>query len=138
MVIRNRTPHEVVVFPAGTPSRVRAEGGRFFHPDTGEEIRPILRIPPDPAGELRLEEIDEPGDPIQIDGAEIPVMLWMFRAPPPPPEGEMVIVSLALAQAWARIFVAPEGIYVPDTGSGAVRDLGGRIVGTTRLIRVIA
>mgnify|MGYP000089880641 CR=1 FL=1 len=137
-MIRNRTPHEIVIFPPDAPSRVRAEGGRFFHPETGEEIRPILRIPPDPEGELRLEEIDEIGDPIRIGDVEVPVALRLYRVPDPPPPGEAVIVSLALAQAWAREYVAPEGIYVPDTGSGAVRDLGGRIVGTTRLIRVVA
>ncbi|WP_322794745.1 hypothetical protein [Thermoflexus sp.] len=137
-MIRNRTPHELVIFPPDTPSRVRAEGGRFFHPETGEEIHPILRIPPDPEGELRLEEIDEPGDPVRIGDLQIPVVLRMFRVPPPPPESEAVIVSLALAQAWAREYVAPKNVFVPDTGTGAVRDQAGRIVGTTRLIRVIA
>lgn len=137
-MIRNRTPHEIVIFPARAPSRVRAEGGRFFHPETGEEIHPLLRIPPDPEGELRLEEVDEMGDPLVLEGVKIPVALRMYRVPPPPPEGELVIVSLALAQAWAREYVAPRGVFVPDTGAGAVRDMAGRIVGVTRLIRVIA
>lgn len=137
-MIRNRTPHELLIFPPNTPARVRVERGRFFHPETGEEIHPILRIPPDPEGELRLEEVDEPGDPIRIGGVEIPVVLRTFRVPPPPPEGEGVIVSLAQAWAWAQEYVAPQNVFAPDTGAGAVRDQAGRIVGTTRLIRVIA
>jgi hypothetical protein len=117
---------------------VRGEGGRFFHPETGEEIHPILRIPPDPKGELRLEEADEMGDPLFLEGVEIPVAHRMHRAPLPPPEGGLVIVSLALAQAWAREYVAPSGVFVPDTGAGAVRDMAERIVGVARLIRAIA
>ena len=136
--MRNLTPHLIRVFPPSTPDRIRVEGDRFFHPETGEEIFPLLELPPDPSGPLRLEEVDEEGDPVRVGDVEVPVALRLYRVPDPPPPGEAVIVSLALAQAWARIFVAPEGIYVPDTGSGAVRDLGGRIVGTTRLIRVIA
>jgi hypothetical protein len=135
--MRNLTPHPLVIFPPSAPSRVRVEGDRFFHPETGEEIRPLVVIPPDPAGPLRMEEIDEEGDPVRIGDVEVPVVLRVFKVPEPPPPGEAMIVSLPIAQAWAREYVAPEGIYVPDTGSGAVRDEKGNIVGTKRLIRII-
>jgi hypothetical protein len=68
---------------------------------------------------------------------EAPVTLWIFKAPGPPLEGEAIIVSLPLAQAWARIYVGPTGVYAPDTGFGAVRDTSGNIVGTEWLICVI-
>jgi hypothetical protein len=125
------------IFGPDTPSQIRAEGGRFFHPETGEEIRPLLVIPPDPTGPLRMEEINEEGDPVRIGDVEVPVTLRVFRVPELPREGGDIIVSLPLAQAWAQIYGAPSGVYAPDTGSGAVRDLAGNVVGTKRLIRVI-
>ena len=135
--MRNLTPHPIRIFGPDAPSRVRAEGDRFFHPDTGEEIRPLLIIPPDPAGPLRMEEINEEGDPVRIGDVEVPVTLRLFKVPELPREGGDIIVSLPVAQAWAHIHGAVSGVYVPDTGSGAVRDLAGNVVGTKRLIRVI-
>jgi hypothetical protein len=135
--MRNLTPHPLVIFPPNAPPRVRVEGDRFFHPDTGEEIRPLVVIPPDPAGPLRMEEINEEGDPVRIGDVEVPVTLRLFRVPELPREGGDIIVSLPVAQAWAHIHGAVSGVYVPDTGSGAVRDERGNIVGTRRLIRVI-
>jgi hypothetical protein len=138
MKIINATPHDIIIFPQDAPSRLRAEGGKFYDPETGREVVPLLVIPR--SGEvLRMQERDEEGDPILLDGVRIPVVLRLFEVPPIPsgdPE-TMWIVSLPIAQAWAREYVAPEGIYVPDTGSGAVRDEKGNIVGTRRLIRVL-
>jgi hypothetical protein len=65
------------------------------------------------------------------------VVLRLFRIPELPREGGDILVSLPVAQAWAHIYGAVSGVYVPDTGSGAVRDEKGNIVGTKRLIRLI-
>ncbi len=138
MKVINHTPHSLVIFPPSAPDRVRVVEGRFLDPQTGEEILPLLVLPP--SGEVwRLEEVDEEGDPLLIQGKEIAVALRLLRVPEPPPEDPDTIhvVSLPLAMAWARAFVSPRDIYAPDTGSGAVRDEQGRIVGTRRLIRIV-
>jgi hypothetical protein len=138
MRIINHTPHALVFFPPSAPDRVRVAEGRFFDLQTGEEISPLLVLPP--SGEVwRMEEVDEEGDPLRLDGREIPVTLRLLKVPEPPPEDPdtVHVVSLPLAMAWARILVAPRDIYAPDTGSGAVRDEQGRIVGTRRLIRIV-
>jgi hypothetical protein len=138
MKIINATPHAIVVFPPDDPSRVRAEGRKFYDTETGREVVPLLVIPS--SGQvLQMEEKDEGGDLLVLNDVEIPVALRLFEIPPIPPEDpETVwIVSLPIAQAWAREYVAPRNVFAPDTGSGAVRDEKGNIVGTRRLIRVV-
>jgi hypothetical protein len=142
-------PHPLVIFPPNAPPRVRVEGGRFFDPETGEEIFPIVVIPPNPEGPLRLEKIVKEERAVQIGDVVVPVELCVYDIPEPPPPGEAVIVSFSVAYAWAwqyeegyiRVYpwecVSPEEIYIPDTDDGAVKDEEGNIVGTRRLIQIL-
>jgi hypothetical protein len=64
--MRNLTPHPLVIFPPTLPleSGWKETASSIRRP--GKEIRPLLIIPPDPAGLLRMEEINEQGDPVRI------------------------------------------------------------------------
>jgi len=146
--MRNLTPHPLIIFPPNAPSRVRVEGDRFFDPETGEEILPIVVIPPDLEGPLRLEKVVKEERAVQIGDVVVPVDVCFYVSPSLPSPGEAVIVSFSVAYAWAWEFgeghigvypwegVSSEEIYIPDTDDGAVRDEEGNIVGTRRLIHI--
>jgi hypothetical protein len=146
--MRNLMSHPLIIFPPNAPSRVRVEGGRFFDPETGEEILPIVVIPPDPEGPLRLKKVVKEERAVQIGDVVVPVDVCFCVSPGLPSPGEAVIVSFSVAYAWAWEFgeghigvypwegVSSEEIYIPDTDDGAVRDEEGNIVGTRRLIHI--
>jgi hypothetical protein len=149
--MRNLTSHPLLIFPPNAPSRVRVEGGRFFDPETGEEIFPTVVIPPDPEGPLRLKKVVKEEVAVQIGDVVVPVDVCFYVAPALPPPGEAVIVSLSVAYAWAWEYewgcekgyiglypwqLVSEEIYTPDTDDGAVKDEEGNIVGIRRLIQI--
>ena len=121
----NMTPHEVVV----------------RKPD-GEEVKIS------PSGRtLRLREVDQVledanGNPITVDG--IPVVHRVLLPPEELPEefndpDAVVIVSLPALMGLVALREAGSirplcWIVAPDTGTGAIRDERGQIVGTTRFI----
>ncbi|MCS7187606.1 MAG: hypothetical protein RMK89_11735 [Armatimonadota bacterium] len=91
----------------------------------------------EPSGQVfRLDEEDERLH--DIDGIEL--VYRKFKLPDSiPPEFSdpqvVVIVSLPALMALKATGVSFDALIVaPDTGSGAIRDSQGRIVGTTRLI----
>ncbi len=111
----NLTPHPITVR--------RLDGSEFTIPPTGKPFRLV-------------EEDRDAG--FELDG--VPVVERRFVFPTEiPPEFEdeecVVIVSLPALQGLKQMGLRfPATVVAPDTGSGAIRDAEGKIVGTTRFI----
>jgi len=127
--IINCTPHDIVVYD-----------------DDGKTV--IVTIPR--SEPIRLKEIDEEAGEIKIIDTErsirIPLIARDFVCPSitPPDDGdgggdgfEVYIVSLPMLMMLAlKADDLPRSVLfvAPDTGSGAVRDEKGQIIGTKRFI----
>lgn len=110
----NMTPHSILV---------RKKDGSEFR------IEPSGKV-------FRLEEVDEVVG--SVDGVEVVERKFSVSSIPEEfndPEA-VVIVSLPALMALKTVGLKHEALIVaPDTGSGAIRDGEGRIIGTTRFIK---
>lgn len=113
MRIRNLTPHRI----------------RLYHED-----RCVLDVEPE-----HHEEDSADSESVEVSGITIPIVSRELSAPEELPEyedGTILVVSLPALMGLAAAGWRRDDIYAPDTGSGAMRDGQGQILGTTRLIRL--
>lgn len=106
MTIVNMTPHAIDIFVAG---------------DTKVQIPPSGNV-------ARIAVKAVPANPIDVGGHMVPVNVSTFGAVeglPEPVEGVTLIVSMLVREAVKH----RKDVVSPDTGPGAVRDAGGKILG---------
>lgn len=107
----------------------------YFLPETVETVLTV-----EPSGTVCRVVAPPPAATDNILG-HIPTAIYSSLAEggleglPAPEEGTVYIVSVLCLDAAARL--GRHDVMAPDTSHGAVRDEGGRLIGTRRLLRAL-